>query len=154
MDTDCLIKLAKAHLKESVCAAFEVVIPSRVRQEVMSNAAEHPECSVVKANLDRGVLSEVPEDKRGVKGEDAALAVYRSGAYAGIASDDKRFIKRLQLLGVPYITPAVFILLLVMQARLGVEEGLARLGQLSPMISDDELAIVKLKLENMRQKGG
>lgn len=153
MDADCLIKLTKAHLKEEVCAATEIVVPLKVREEVMTNASEHAECSVVQRNLDRGLLREVADPQPPVRGEDAALAVYQAGGYAGIASDDKRFIRRLQLLGVPYITPAVFILLLVRQRCLDVEEGLDRLSRIAHMVSDDETAVVRLKLEAYRAGG-
>jgi len=153
MDADCLIKLTKAQLKETVCAAFEVVVPSRVRQEVMLNASEHPECSVVEKNLRSGGLAEVPGDCPDAKGEDAVLAVYQSGSYAGVASDDKRFVRKLQLLGVPYITPAVFVFLLVRQEQLGLDNGFAKLEQLSPMVSDQEIAVVKLKLASLRSGG-
>ena len=153
MDADCLIKLTKAQVKESVCSTFCIAIPSEVRREVMANAAEHPECAVVQANLKCGALAEVAEPKRRMQGEESVLAAYRSGAYACVASDDKRFIKKLRIMGVPYITPAVFVLLLVTKSHLSVAEGLAKLEQLAPMISDDEVAIVRLKFENLREKG-
>ena len=153
MDADCLIKLTKAQLKEPVCAAFRIAIPFEVRREVMANAASHPECDVVQANLKRGALTEVPKHRRSMKGEEAVLVVYRTGAYAGVASDDKRFIRKLRILGVPYITPAVFILLLATKAHVSVAEALEKLEQLGPMISNDELAVVRLKLESLREEG-
>lgn len=153
MDADCLIKLTKAQLKEAVCATFRIAIPSAVRLEVMANAADHPECAVVHANLESGALGEVPGHQRSMKGEEAVLAVYRSGTYAGVASDDKRFIKKLRIMGVPFITPAVFVLLLVTKAHVSVAVGLAKLEQLAPLISADEVAVVRLKLENLREKG-
>jgi rRNA-processing protein FCF1 len=153
MDADCLIKLAKAQMKEAVCDAFEVAVPSRVRREVMSNAARHPECSVIGENLRNGALQEVDGGKRGGKGEDAVLAAFEAGSYDGIASDDKRFIRRLRLLGVPHIPPAVFVLLLVKQGRLDMTEGLARLDRLAPMISNEEVAVVKLQLAGLRERG-
>ena len=33
MDADCLIKLTKAQVKESVCSTFCIAIPSEVRRE-------------------------------------------------------------------------------------------------------------------------
>ena len=149
MDADCLIKLTKAQLKETVCAVFDVSIPSVVRREVMRNAAAHPECLVIRGNLESGSLSEVPVPGTGVKGEDAALAAYNAGGYAGIASDDKRFTKKLQLLGIPYISAAVFVLLLVKRGRFGADEAAQALGRLAPMVSDDEIAVVRLKLESL-----
>jgi len=150
MDADCLIKLTKAQLKEGICAAFEVSIPSRVRAEVMVNAASHPECAIVRRNLEAGVLAEIKGCPGRVKGEDALLAAFEGGDYAAIASDDKRFVKKLRLLGIPYITPAVLLLAMVKGKRLTVEEGFSALDRLSHMVSDDEVAVVKLKLGSLR----
>ncbi len=151
MDADCLIKLTKAQIKEDACAAFEVAIPAKVRKEVMMNASSHPECSVVQRNLDSGALQEVAKLRRPAKGEDAVLAVYQGGGYAAVASDDKRFIRKLKVLGVPFITPAVLVLLMVKQQHIGIDEGFATLDRLSCMVSDDETAVVKLKLETLRE---
>lgn len=150
MDADCLIKLTKAQLKERVCAAFDVVLPTKVCREVMVNADSHPECTVVQRNLDSGALVEVPDAREHAKGEEALLAAYASGEYAAIASDDRRFVRRLRVLGNPYITPAVLLLVMVKQSRLTVEEAERALVELAPMISDAETAIVKLKLEARR----
>jgi len=146
MDADCLIKLTKAQLKEAVCEAFVILVPRRVREEVMVNASEHPECPVIEANLNRGALTEVPGVSSQAKGEEAALALYQAGPCAGIATDDKRFARRLQMLGVPYVTPGVFVWLLVKRGRLTVDEGLGKLERLAPLVSDDEIAVVRLKL--------
>ena len=150
IDADCLIKLAKAQFKEPVCAAFEIALPADVRREVMRNAAAHPECQLIAANLGSRSLHEVASRERGVKGEEATLAVYRQGGCDGIASDDKRFIRKLRALGVPYVTAAVFILLLVRHGHLTVAEGQEALNRLAPMVSDDEVAVVRLKLQSLR----
>ena len=86
------------------------------------------------------------------KGEDAAVAAYVEGQHAGIASDDKRFTKKLRLLGIPYLTPAVLVLLLVRRGHLSVDEGANKLDALSPMVSDAETAIAKTKLDAMKHK--
>ncbi len=150
MDADCLIKLTKAQIKEDVCSAFKVVIPEKVRKEIMVNASLHPECSVIQRNLDSGKLNEIAKSRITKKGEEAVLALYQGGGYTGVASDDKRFIKKLRVLGVPFITPAVFVLLLVKLQHISIDEGFSKLNKLSNMVSDDETAIVKLKLETLR----
>lgn len=153
MDADCLIKLTKARLKEAVCAAFEVVIPGRVREEVMVNAAAHPECAVIEGNLRSGALCVVAGAGPAARGEEAALALYQAGPCAGIATDDKRFVRRLQSLDVPHITPGVLVWLLVQRGRLTRDEGLSKLERLAPMVSDDEIAVVRLKL-TAPERGG
>jgi hypothetical protein len=106
----------------------------------------------VQHNLDSGAVAEVPDAKQHAKGEDALLAAYASGEYEAIASDDRRFVRRLRVLGKPYITPAVLLLAMVKQSRLTVDEAEEALVKLSPMISDAEAAVVKLKLEARRNK--
>ena len=151
MDADCLIKLTKAQLKERVCTAFDVTIPADVRREVMRNATEHPECTVIASNLASGFLTEVAAPQEAARGEDAALAVYAAGGYEGIASDDKRFVRKLRVLGIPYITPGAFLLLLVNRGHVQVKEAIRKLERLAPMVSADEAAVVKLKLDGLRQ---
>jgi rRNA-processing protein FCF1 len=152
MDADCLIKLTKAQLKESVCAAFTVSLPTAVMGEIMANAAAHPECVMIQRNLDAGLLAEIKDSRSHAKGDDALLEAYGRGPYAAIASDDKRLARKMRLLGLPYITPAVMLLVMVNRKRLSVEEGLSALQRLAPMVSDAEVAIVKLKLESMRNR--
>ncbi|MEW6752396.1 MAG: hypothetical protein AB1505_15640 [Candidatus Latescibacterota bacterium] len=40
MDADCLIKLAKAGVKERICAAWQIAIPAAVRRETVDQAPE------------------------------------------------------------------------------------------------------------------
>jgi hypothetical protein len=150
MDADCLIKLTKARLKESVCAAYEVLLPPEARREVMKNAPEHPECAVIAQNLASSLLGVIPVAGGSATGEAAALAAYQRGGYDGIGSDDKRFVNRLRILGVPYITPAVFIVLLAREGHVGVPEALDKLDRLAPLVSDEEATVARLHLESLR----
>lgn len=149
MDSDCLIKLAKARMKEEVCRAYAVTIPAEVRREVVDQAAAHPESTVVKRNLESGVLAEAAEEARAGKGEDGALRLFRQGGYDAIATDDKRFVRKLRVLDVPYLTPGTLVFLMARDAHLSVTEAVARLHALSPLISEDEVAVVTLKLETL-----
>ena len=155
MDADCLIKLTKAQLKEEVCAAFDVTVPARVIEEVMVAPDQHPECAVIQRNLERGLLAGLPDAKHHARGDEALLAVSGdSGEFAAIASDDKRFIRQLRLLGKPYLTPAVMVLWMVKHGRLQADAGLAALVRLAPMISDAEVALVRIRLQSMPEGGG
>lgn len=146
MDSDCLIKLAKAQLKEPVCRTHTVVIPAAVRREVVDQAAGHPESVVVKRNLASGALSETGGSREDVKGEDAALDIFQQGGFDAVASDDRRFVGRLRILDVPYLTPGALLFLLAKNGQLTMREALERLDKLSPVISDDEVTVVRLKL--------
>jgi len=149
MDADCLIKLTKSKLKELVCRNFTVVVPQTVKEEVVDNAARHPDSAIIRENLDAGLLSVKKSSYTG-QGEDEVFKVFKQGGFDAVCSDDERFLKRLQVFDMPYITPSVFIALLLKKGTLTVKEARKRLEELSPFVSDDEYNAVKLVLENWR----
>ncbi len=152
MDSDCLIKLVKAQLKELVCRAHAVVIPTEVRREVVDQAAGHPESQIVQRNLASGSLTESSGQPQVAKGEDAALNIFQKGGFDAIASDDRRFIRRLRILDIPYLTPGAILFLLAKDNQITAGEARNRLGRLSPMISDDEGTVVRIKLDALAEK--
>jgi len=150
LDADCLIKLTKSRLKETVCKNFSVVIPMYVKQEVVDNAGERPDSVIIGENIEKQLLSVDKSVTVAAKGEDAALSLYQQGGFDAVCSDDKKFIRKLRLLDVPYITPSVFIVILLKDGTLTVGSAMERLEDLSPFVSDDEYQTVKLVLENWR----
>lgn len=150
MDADCLIKLTKAKVKELVCKNYTVIIPDKVKEEAVDNAVEHSDAFIIKENLERGLLTVSKSLFSSQKGEDAVLSIYKHGGFTAICSDDRRFIKRLQFFDIPYITPAVFIAMLLKKGEMKKEEAFDKLELLSPFISDDEYNMVRLILENWR----
>jgi hypothetical protein len=81
------------------------------------------------------------------------LALYTQGGYDGICSDDRRFLARLRTLGIPFLTPAVLLLVLVKRGSLTRQEGSARLQALAPYISADEYAVANLRLATLEPGG-
>jgi len=150
MDADCLIKFTKAGLKEAVCTHLSVVIPQVVKREVIDLGKNHPDSMVIKDNLDKGLLSLSGVELQDVKGEEAALAIFQKGGCGAILSDDKRFVRRLRALDVPYITPAVCIFLLLKQGEITLPDAVEKLELLSPLISSDEYNTVKWVLDTWR----
>ncbi len=150
MDADCLIKLTKSKLKELVCDNFSVVIPHTVKKEVIGNATKYPDASIIRDNLERNLLTVSKELPSSGKGEDEALMIYNHGKFHAICSDDKRFIKRLRFLNIPYITPSVFITILLKIGKLTIKEANEKIDSLSPFISDDEYNTIKIILGNWR----
>ena len=153
MDADCLIKLTKARLKETVCSHFTIVIPRLVKCEVVDNAKGHLDSRIIQENLDRKLLTVSKAGKKSKKGEEAALRVFRQGGFDKVGSDDKRFVRYLRILGVPYVTPSMFILLLVREGKMRIDEANKRLELLAPFVSADEYAVVKLKLDALKSGG-
>jgi rRNA-processing protein FCF1 len=150
MDADCLIKVTKAGLKEVVCTHLSVVIPQIVKHEVIDLGKDHPDSMVIKDNLDKGLLSLSGIETHDAKGEDAALAIFQKGGFDAVCSDDKRFVRRLRALNVPYITPAVCIVLLLKQGQITTLDAAEKLKLLSPFISSDEYNTVKWVLDTWR----
>jgi len=150
MDADCLIKLTKAGLKEAVCTHLSVVIPQVVKREVIDLGKNHPDSMVIKDNLNKGLLSLSGVETQDVKGEEAAQTLFQKGGFDAVLSDDKKFVRRLRALGVPYITPAICIVLLMKQGKINLPDALEKLELLSPFISSDEYNTVKWALDTWR----
>ncbi len=151
MDSDCLIKLVKSSLKEIVCRSFDVVIPPLVKKEVVDHSVKRPDAVIVKNNLERKLLTVSTSGGSGAKGEEAVFSVFQTENYDAICSDDKRFIKRLRLFQVPYLTPAVLVALMFKERKITANEALQKLETLSPMISDEEHFTVKALLTKWRK---
>lgn len=152
MDSDCLIKLTKAKLKELVCNNFSIIIPQIVKNEVIDNAVGFPDAEVIKGNLDKGLITTASKKQAIGKGEDAALKLYKDGGFDAICSDDKRFIKKLRYFNIPFITPSVFIGILLKKKKLTLKDARKKLDILSYFISDDEYNTVKIILDTWRKK--
>lgn len=152
VDADCLIKLTKSKLKELVCKSFSVSVPQVVKEEVVDNAEKHPDALIIKKNIESKLLTLNKTSLSAQKGEDAVFATFQHRKFDAICSDDKRFLKRLQLFDIPYITPSVFIAILLKDGKITVEEACEKLDLLSPFISDDEYNTVKLVLEKWRMQ--
>ena len=150
MDADCLIKVTKAGLKEVVCSHLSVVIPQIVKHEVVDLGKDHPDSMVIKDNFDKGLLTLSGIETHDARGEEAAPAIFQNGGFDAICSDDKRFVRRLRALDVPYITPAVCIVLLLKQGHMDTLAAAEKLQLLSRFISSDEYNAVKWVLDTWR----
>ena len=150
MDADCLIKLTKAGLKDLVCRAFTVVIPATVKMEVVVNAKKYPDGQVIRKNIEEKALAVDNKPSSSSKGEEAVFELFIRGAFDAVCSDDKRFIKRLRLFDIPYLTPAVLIAVLLREGRLTINEAEGKLEILKPFISDDEYDAVKIIIMSWR----
>lgn len=147
MDSDCLIKLTKAGLKEPVCAAWSVTIPLVVRRETTEQAPGLPDASAIRNNLTAGRLTVATGSPEPPKGEDAVLGLFQAGGFDVVATDDARFIRRLRVLNVPYAVPAVLVVGLHAAGALSTVKAGAALAALRPYISADEYAVAKLMMD-------
>jgi rRNA-processing protein FCF1 len=149
MDADCLIKLVKAGLKESVLAHDTVVIPEVVKKEVVDAGKEkgHPDAALVEKNIAAKRLQVVGRASSAATGDEALLKTFQTGKYDAAATDDRKLIRLLKAAGVPFVLPAMILLLLRQRKLLDRETALRTLDQLSHFISDEEYSTVKLLLE-------
>ena len=146
MDADCLIKLTKAGMKERVCGRWEIHIPALVRRETTSEAPRLPDATRIKDNIDAGLITVASAGSRRGKGEEATLALFLTGAFEAIATDDTCFIRRLRGLGVPFAVPAVIVVRLHREGALTHADAREALDALLPLISAEEHAVAELML--------
>ncbi len=146
MDSDCLVKLTKAGLKERVCAAWDIHIPALVRRETTAEAARFPDAVQIRDNIAAGLITVAADRRRRKQSEDAALDLFGSGEFQAIATDDTRFIRRLRGLGVPFAVPAVILVRLRNEGILTRDQASEALEALSPLISPEEHAVAELML--------
>lgn len=156
MDSDCLVKLTKAGAKEAILSVLEVSIPPAVRREVVDEgrAGGYPDALVVEENIAKGRLKTVGVSARKRKegivlsgGEKEVLSLFLEGRFHAVASDDSRFLKKLESLNVPYLTAAACIAYLSISGRTGRKKALDLLEKLRRHVSDDEYSVVRLFLE-------
>jgi len=156
MDSDCLIKLTKAGAKEAVAAAAVVCIPVLVRKETVdqSVAQGFQDAAAIRSNIDQGRLQVIAAGAAAsriampaTKGETEVVAAFAGGNFDVIASDDRRFLRKLSAANIPFLTAATCILYAHKAGKLDHEEALALLAALRPYISGEEYSITKLYLE-------
>jgi len=146
MDSDCLIKLTKAGLKEQVCDAWEICVPQAVRQETVDATPARPDAERIRANMVAGRIAVATGAAPRGKGEDAVLRLYETGGFDAVATDDTRFIRRLRGLGVPYAVPGVMVVRLRLAGLLGQGDAQQAMDALRPHISAEEYAAAQLML--------
>jgi len=144
MDADCLIKLTKAGLKETIASACYIIIPHVVKAEVV-DAGKVKDCEdafIVEKNLTAGKIDVFGKTASFRKGDDAVIELFDKTTHDAVGTDDARLVKRLIHNSIPFVLPAVIILNLFKAEHLEHEKALWMLEQLAPFISDDEYAMV------------
>lgn len=151
MDSDCLIKIVKSGLKELVCKNFKVTISSVVVEETVTHGKGYPDAELIEQNIRKEAI-EVKSVEGNTKGEESVYLLYQKGRYSAICSDDKKFLRKLKLLEIPYITPAVFIAILLKKGKIRKKIAAEKLVKLKPYISDEEYSIVKMYIDTWRKQ--
>jgi hypothetical protein len=155
MDSDCLVKLTKSGAKEAVVSAMEVHIPPLVKKETVDEAfmRGYRDARIIEANISKETLHVIKfEPKKSptvsaVKGEADVVSLYETGGYDAIASDDRRFLNKLEAANIPYLTPAACLVYLLINKLIKKSEVMEMLDALKPLVSRDEYAVAKLYME-------
>ncbi len=142
VDSDALIKITKAGLKELIVNNLEVAIPRKVYEETVEipKTKGFPDALEIEKNVSTGRIS-VKETSKGEKGEHEVVNLYQSGDYSAVVSDDRKFLKQLDRMGIPYLTPASIIVYLFYRKILTRDEAIAYIEGLRKYISDEEYLI-------------
>jgi len=162
MDSDCLLKLTKAGLKERVCRAWRIVVPTAVRRETVGHAPMLADAVRIRANIEAGLLYVDDRISEAKKEEEAVLRLYDQDGIHAVATDDERFIRHLRGLEIPCAVPAVIVVRLYLEGALNLDKAHESLEALRPHISVEEYAAVSLMIEggkirdhkNVKDAGG
>lgn len=155
MDSDCLVKLTKGGAKEAVVRGMEVHIPPVVKKETVDDGKKrgHQDSLVIEENIDNKCLHVVRHREKGtmtlsaMKGESEVLSLYLNGGYDAVASDDRRFLKKLEVGNIPFLTPAACMIYLYRTGNVKKSDVVNILEKIRPFISSEEYMMLKFYLE-------
>lgn len=156
IDSDALIKLTRAGMKELLVTAFSVCIPQAVAVETASDdmCTRYPDAVVIKDNLEKELLHVVNLPQKSFpelilfRGGDRDIAhCALNGGYAAVVTDDAYLLEKLKASGISVTVPAAMIIAVGRKYRLPVSEVLSYLSALQPYISQDEYATYLLIIE-------
>lgn len=150
MDSDCLIKLTKAGLKEQICHQFEITIPAVVRKEIVDAGKIKGtlDAELTEKNIQKKIIRVVgKEPSTQMRGDQALIETFKRRKYDAIATDDAKLIRLLRSTGIPFILPGLFIYSLYWRKIIDKGTVLNWLEKLSTFISEDEHSVIKFLLE-------
>ena len=73
--------------------------------------------------------------------------MYKSGGFDAISSDDGRFLKIIDALDVPYMTPSALIIYLLNKRMLSRADAKTYINNLREMVSDEEYYLAIREVE-------
>lgn len=159
LDSDGLIKLAKADILEVVLKAWDCLVPQAVYVETVERGirAAYPDALAIREVLQPASVRPMVHHPRATmllrqkrnlgRGEQEALHLFfRTRAHA-IISDDKAFVTVLDQAGVPYLPPALVLLELAHRQQLEPRAALERLERMRALIRPEIYRLVRSNLQ-------
>lgn len=163
MDADCLIKLTKGGAKDDVSLCVEIIIPEVVKVEAVDQGKEggYPDSLEIERNIRKGKIRVericeagevqlIAETLRLSEGEVKIYSMFHRGEVLAIASDDQKFMRKMEEIDVPCITPTALIIHTWRRGAIDRERALGLLQRISAYVSEEEYVLSKLEIE----KGG
>lgn len=146
LDSDGLIKLAKAGILETVLNVWDCLIPEAVYAETVERGtrAAYPDAQVIRELLHPSTVrpwirhpraTALLERKRNLgRGEQETLHLYFTARADAIISDDAAFLTVLRQAGLHYLPPPLVLVLLAHQQRLRPKTAHEALERMRPFI--------------------
>jgi len=159
MDSDCLVKLTKAGAKEHIVSAMTVHIPDLVKRETIDEVRgrDYQDAVIIEENINKGLIDVVIQHQNKIhstmpvlKGESEVMSIYLKGGYDAVASDDRRFLRKLETANIPYLTAAACIIYLYQNKRCGKMAVMRLLEAVQHFISHDEYTIARFYMEGKK----
>ncbi len=162
LDSDGLIKLAKAGILETVVSAWDCLIPRAVYHETVERGkqAGYPDAVTIGDSLQPSMVhprvrharaANLLEGKHGLgRGEQDALHLFFSTRADGIVTDDAAFVSMLDQARIPYVSPALVLVQLTDQGLLEPRAALEGLERMRPSIRREVYLAVRHDLESRR----
>lgn len=160
MDSDCLIKLTKGKAKGDIAMCISVTIPEIVKKEAVDEgkASGYPDPLEIEKNIKTGKIRvkpvhatpenlEIAETLRLKGGEVDVYSLFLKGRFTAIASDDQKFIRKMEEIEIPCITPTALIIYAWRKGAISKERTLELLERIKFMVSDEEYFLSKLEIE-------
>lgn len=160
MDSDCLIKLTKGGAKGDVTMCVDVTIPETVKTETVDEGKAHgyPDPLEIEKNIKKGRIKVKPtrttseirhaaETLRLRGGEVDVYSLFQKGNFAVIASDDQKFMRKMEEMGISCMTPTALIIYTWRKGTINRKRALELLENVKPIVSDEEYILSKLEIE-------
>jgi predicted nucleic acid-binding protein len=166
-DADGLIKINKAGILALLDERVEIIVGPEVYREVVTIGKEHGHSdaleiekvlpkptAVVLKNRSKSGLKILPDELELGAGEKETLVLYERVSADVILSDDRKFLRELDSIDVPYITPAAMIVALAERKILHIDSALEALTKLSEFVRKDQFQAAQEELNAMRKEKG
>jgi hypothetical protein len=162
-DSDALIKITKAGVAKKILQKIDGVITEKVFQETVKGKEEFKDAALIKKFVDEKILSVVKVKKNRVagrilkgayrlgEGEISVLHSFFSERVDFIVSDDRAFLKVVDINGLPFLVPGNLISRGVELGWLAQKEGEMALNNIKHLINKEEYQLCMGAIKELKR---